>query len=255
MTTTENQNGIAILGGAGGLGAPATRRLARRAPVTIGYLSNVEKAEALAKEITESGGSAKTAQVDMTDSDSVKAFIARGVSDWGKLDAVVSVTGPAIPLCALAAVKDEDFKRIFDTDVYGSFNVIRHASDALKASGGGSIVLFLTTAILRTLEDDGMSGVPKMAVAGLMRQAAREVGQHNVRLNGVAPGVINAGIVLTSFEVDETAKAVIASCLNQTPLGRMGEPEEVAALVDFLTSSDATYISGQVIAVDGGYSA
>lgn len=107
----------------------------------------------------------------------------------------------------------------------------------------------------RTLENDGMSGGPKTAVSALMRQAASEVGAWNVRLNGVAPGVIDAGIVHSSFEVDDVAKSVITSCLHQTPLGRMGAPEDVAALTDFLVSDEASYISGQVIAVDGGYSA
>lgn len=252
---SDTPNGVAILGGSGGLGEAVVRRIARRAPVTIGYRSNADKAKALAAAVVADGGAATTAQVDMTQSDSVAAFIAGAVAHWGALDAVVSATGPQIPLCALEDVTDEDFKRIFDTDVYGSFNVVRHATAALKATGGGSIVLFVTTAVLRTLEDDGMSGIPKTAVSGLLRQAAREAGPANVRLNGVAPGVIDAGIVLTSFEVDDTAKAVIASCMAQTPLGRMGRPEEVAALADFLTSADAAYISGQIIAVDGGYSA
>ena len=116
-------------------------------------------------------------------------------------------------------------------------------------------MLLLTTAVLRTLENDGMSGGPKTAVAALMKQVAREMGPDNIRCNGIAPGVIDAGIVHSSFEVDHVAKAVITDCLQKTPLGRMGRPEDIAAAVDFLTSADATYISGQVLAVDGGYSA
>ena len=137
----------------------------------------------------------------------------------------------------------------------GSFNVFKHGSDVLAKGGGGAIVVFLTTAVLRTLENDGMSGGPKTAAAALLRQTAREMGAANVRCNGVAPGVIDAGIVHSSFAITETAKNVITDCLNKTPLGRMGTPAEVAALVDFLVSPEAAYISGQIIAVDGGYSA
>ncbi|MBA2347948.1 MAG: SDR family oxidoreductase [Solirubrobacterales bacterium] len=247
--------GVAILGGSGGLGSAISRRIGRRAPVTIGYLQGRETAEALAAEITEAGGSATAAAVDMTDASSVEAFLAGATAEWGDLEAIVSATGPQIPLCALEDVTDADFTRIFETDVHGSFNVLRAGAAALKRRGGGSIVLFVTTAVLRTLENDGMSGVPKTAVAGLLRQSARECGPANVRCNGIAPGVIDAGIVLTAFEVDEVAKAVITSCMDQTPLGRMGKPEEVAALADFLTSPEAAYISGQIVAIDGGYSA
>jgi 3-oxoacyl-[acyl-carrier protein] reductase len=247
--------GTAILGGSGGLGAAAAVRIARRTPVTIGYFGNEEKAQGVVDAIVADGGDADAARVDLTDSSSVKAFLAGAADRWGGLDAIVSATGPAIPLCALEDVTDEDFKRIYDTDVYGTFNVLRHGVELLKGSGGGSITSFITTAVHRTLENDGMSGGPKTAITGLLKQAAREAGPHDVRINGVAPGVIDAGIVLTSFEVDDVAKSVIESCMAQTPLARMGRPEEVAALVDFLSGPDATYVSGQMIAVDGGYSA
>lgn len=255
MVEHKPGSGIAVLGGSGGLGTAVTRRLARRAPVTVGYRAGAQRAQDLANEITEARGRAVAAEVDVTNADSVKGFLREADAQWDGLAGIVSATGPSIPLCSLENVPEEDFKRIYETDVFGSFNVIKHGSALLGSSGGGAIVLFLTTAVTRTLENDGMSGGPKTAVAGLLRQAAREVGVSNVRLNGVSPGVIDAGIVLTSFEVDDVARSVIESCLSQTPLGRMGQPAEVAALVDFLTSSDASYISGQLIAVDGGYSA
>lgn len=245
----------AILGASGGLGQAVARRIARRAPVTLGYRSNAEAAEELAAAIAADGGEAATAAVDLTDEGSVAAFLAGARERWGELDSIVQATGPAIPLCSLDKVELEDFKRIYDTDVLGSFNLVRCGARELKSSGGGSIVLFLTTAVLRTLENDGMSGGPKTAVAGILRQAARECGPDNIRINGVAPGVIDAGIVLTSFEVDDVAKSVIESCMAQTPMGRMGQPEEVAALVDFLSGPDSSYVSGQIVAVDGAYSA
>ncbi len=247
--------GIAILGATGGLGEAIALRLAKRAPVTIGYGRNKEKASAVVATIEKAGGTARIAPVDLRDAGSVAGFIDEAARSWSGLDAIVSATGPAIPLRPLSDVSDEDFRRIYDTDVFGSFNVLRHGAAALKKTGGGAIVLLLTTAVLRTLENDGMSGGPKTAVAALMKQVAREMGQHNIRCNGIAPGVIDAGIVHSSFEADHVAKAVITDCLNKTPLGRMGQPEDIAAAVDFLTSSDATYISGQVLAIDGGYSA
>lgn len=247
--------GIAILGGSGGLGIAITRRLARRYPVTIGYHSNERAATDLAGQLSGGPCPVRTAQVDVRDSDSVQDFMAKAASDSGGLDAVVSASGPAIPLCPLDEVSDDDFKRIYETDVLGSFHVIRHGTRTLKEFGGGSIVLLLTTAVKRTLDNDGMSGCPKTAVAGLLRQAAREVGPANIRLNGVAPGVIDIGIVHSSFQANPTAQGVIENCLNQTPLGRMGAPDDVAAMVDFLVSPDAAYVSGQIIAVDGGYSA
>jgi 3-oxoacyl-[acyl-carrier protein] reductase len=126
----------------------------------------------------------------------------------------------------------------------------------LKDTGGGSIVMFLTTAVLRTLENDGMSGCPKTAVGAMVRQVAREMGPHNVRCNGIAPAVIDAGIVhAPEFADNAMAQGVIRSMVANTPLGRMGRPEEVSAVVDFLVSPGASYINGQIIGVDGGFSA
>ncbi len=251
-----HKKGIAIIGATGGLGEAIAMQLSKRAPVSIGYGRNIDKAKALAQAVGDGGGAAEIAAVDMREAASVRAFIDGAVTRWGALDAVVSVTGPMIPLCPLAEVEEADFKRVYETDVFGSFNILRYGGAALKASGGGAIVLTLTTAVLRTLELDGMSGGPKTAVAALIKQTAREMGHANIRVNGVAPGVIDAGIVHTLLEsMTGPAKQIFDSCVANTPLGRLGRAEEIAAVFDFLVSPGASYISGQIIGVDGGHSA
>jgi 3-oxoacyl-[acyl-carrier protein] reductase len=253
--STERAGTIAVIGGSGGLGEAVVRRLSARAGVVVGYRQNRDKAAALAAAINQAGGRAWSLPVDITVSGSVAAFFAQAAEIAGPIDHVVSVTGPSIPLCPLLEVEEADFRRIIETDVLGAFNVLRHAIPALERQGGGSITMFVTTAVLRTLENDSMSSVPKTAVTGLVRLAAREAGPRNVRCNAVAPGVIDAGIVHSAFVVSEVAKQVITACLERTPMPRMGRPEEVAALVDFLCSDAAAYVNGQVIAIDGGYSA
>ena len=188
------KKGIAIIGATGGLGEAVALTLAKRVPVTIGYGSNHEKATALAEKIKRAGGMAETAQIDMRNGASVKAFLDGVASKWDGLEAIVSMTGPNVPLCPLVEVSEEDFKRIYETDVFGSFNILKHGSTLLKAGGGGAIVLCLTTAVLRTLELDGMSGGPKTAVAALIKQVAREMGPANVRINGIAPASHEAAV-------------------------------------------------------------
>lgn len=247
---------VAILGGSGGLGANISAVIAMRRPVCIGFWRGRERAEALVDEIRKKGGQASSAQVDIRDSASVKAFFDIAAQQGEGLEAIVSATGPAIPLKPLADVSDADFDRVYETDVRGAFNVIKHGTLALKAEGGGAIVMILTTAVLRTLENDGMSGGPKTAVSALIKQAAREMGPFNVRCNGAALAVIDAGIIYASaFVGDPLAEGVIAAMVKNTPLGRMGRPEEVSAVVDFLVSPAASYINGQIIGVDGGFSA
>lgn len=246
---------IAVIGGSGGLGEAVVRRIAARTPVVIGYRSNRTKADALVEAVRGAGGKAWAVPVDITDSAAVQQFFESAARVGGEIRHLISATGPAIPLAPLLEVSEADFRRIMDTDVLGTFNVLRHGIPVLQRGGGGSITVFVTTAVLRTLENDGMSSVPKTAVAGLIKLAAREAGPQNVRCNAVAPGVIDAGIVHSAFTVSEVAKQVIAECLHRTPMPRMGRPEEVAALADFLCSDAAAYINGQVIGIDGGYSA
>ena len=247
---------VAVVGGSGGLGEPICLKLAQEGrALLIGYLRNADKAAALVGRIENSGGTASCRAVDIRNPDDVEQFLAVADALPGGLAAVVNSVGPPIPLKPLVEVSPQDFHDIMETDVSGAFNLLTASARLFSQRGGGAIVQLLTTAVLRTLENDGMSGIPKTAIMGMVRQLAREVGQANVRVNAVAPGVIDAGIVHSSFTADEVAQGVIELCLQRTPMPRLGQPEEVAALVSFLLGDSAAYINGQVIGVDGGYSA
>ncbi len=251
----RDSGAIAVFGGSGGLGSAVVRRLARDRPVLIGYFRNASGAEALVAEIENASGQAVARQVDLRDSTSVSAFLAAGDRVGSGLSGVVSVSGAAFPMCALTDASHDEFRHVMETEVFGTFNLLKAAVPILKAHGGGPIVLFLTTAVLRTMDYDGLNSVPKAAIAMMLRHVAREAGRDNVRVNAVAPGVIDAGRTDIVAELPPLVQRVVADCLANTPLPRLGRPDEVAALVAHLVSSEGGYVNGQIIAVDGGYSA
>lgn len=246
--------GVAMIGSSGGLGAASALRIGRRTPVVLGYHSNAAKAAEIAAEIQAGGGDAYTAQVDVTNPGSIGEFLTGAEKQLGGLDSIVLSTGAnEIPFGPMVDLSADDFRRILEIDVFGAFHVLQRGAKLLAASGGGSIVVFLTVAVKHTAEHDGMSAIPKSAVAAMMQQVAREEGPKGVRVNAVAPGLINAGAVQTVM-VSDAAKVIIQKVLDVTPLSRMGLADEVGATVDFLCSPDSGFITGQIIAVDGGYS-
>jgi len=246
---------IAVIGGSGGIGASIAQLAGRDSNVTIGYRSNKEKAEATAKLIRDGGGSAEICEVNICDGESVGRFFKTVQEQWGGIDSIVSATGPAFEMRPITEVDDEKFRHVIETDIIGSFNILKRGIPFLQEAGGGSIVLLLTLAVMKTLENDAMSTVPKMGVEGLIRTAAREYGADGIRVNGVCPGSIKSNSIHFPFDTGEKVSPVAAKVLAQTPLGRKGLPHEVAELTGFLLSDKASYISGQIIAADGGFSA
>lgn len=253
---TSGPGTIAVAGASGGLGSAICRRLAASGwSLLLSYRQNEAGVQALRDDLDAEGSAIDCCQLDLTEPDSVKRFLARAEKLPSPLVGVINASGPAIPLRPMIDVSAAEFREIMRSDVEGAFNLLTAAGRHFSEGGGGSIVQLLTTAVLRTLENDAMSGIPKTAIAGIVRQLARELGARGVRINGIAPGVIDAGIVHSSFTVDPVAENVIKSCLERTPASRMGRAHEVAALAGFLLSPEAAYINGQIIGIDGGYSA
>jgi len=223
-------------------------------PVLIGYKSRGEAAHALAAELTSQGRTAVAKAVEVLDADSVNEFLAAAAKLGEGLGAVVSASGSHFPMCSLTDASVDEFRRVVDIELIGTFNILKGAVAALKRAGGGSILVFLTTAVLRTMEYDGLNSVPKAGIAMMLKHVAREAGRDNIRANGIAPGVIDAGLTLSVSQMPQLVQKVVADCLANTPLGRAGKPCEVGEVANFLISEHAGYINGQILGVDGGWS-
>lgn len=246
--------GVAVFGGSGRLGEQVVRHLAANGPVRFAYNSRRDAAEALASELRAGGFDVSTGQVDVRDAAAVEGFLV-GADDAFGLSAVVSANGAPFPVCPLHEAEEADFRRIVEVDVFGTFHVMKTSTRLLAARGGGSIVVFLTAAVLRTAVLDGMSSISKTAVMGMIRQLARDAGPLNVRVNGIAPGVVDTDKLSNVSALPPYKRRLIETFIADTPLPRLNNPQTIAALTAFLTTPIAADISGQIIGTDGGYSA
>lgn len=240
-----------IFGGSGGLGQSAARLFAARgSAVAVTYRSRKEPADELVRQIEAKGGRAIAVQADVSKPETLRAAADVAVKKFGRIHTVVSAGGLAFGTPKLADTPPQDFRNVIETDVIGFFNIAQATLPALRAGGGGSYVALLTTAVHRTYPGDTLSNPPKAALAGLLKQIVLEEAQNGIRANGVGPGVINAGMVLPMMETE--AKALLDYAVDITPLKRAGTDLEVSEAVVFLASRRASYITGQVLMVDGG---
>lgn len=245
----------AIFGGSGLLGEEIVRTLAERGPVRFAYYSQQEHADALVSELQGQGRDVRASRVDVRNPQAVDEFLAEAEAVTGRLSGVISANGSRFAVYPFQEAEFEEFKRVMELDVYGTFHVMKSASRLMARTGGGSIVVLLTAAIFRTAAHDGMSCIPKATVASMIRQLARDAGPLNIRCNGVAPGVVDTEKVADLSALPELTRNMVQRFSDDTPLGRLNNPNAIASLAAFLLSDVASDISGQLIGADGGYSA
>lgn len=231
-----------VFGGARGIGEAIVLRLARDgADVAFTYVTSADKAGSVADAATWHGVRSAALRADSADPHAVGAAVERTVRDFGRLDIVVVNAGIVIT-GSVDELSLDDFDRMVATNVRGVFAGIRFSAPHL-ASGGRIITIGSNTADRTAFPGAGVYAMTKAAVAGLVRGAAIDLAPRGITVNNVQPGPtltdMTAGLV-------ERAKSLI-------PLGRMGEPAEIAGLVAYLASAEAAFVTGASMTVDGGY--
>lgn len=245
---------VAVFGGTGRLGAAVVEAICATQPVHFTTFSKTAEAEALVGRLRAGGADVAFSQVDVRDAAAVEGFL-RGLAQGRGLAGVASANGAPFPVGPLYEASEQDFRRIAEVDIFGSFHILQSAARHLAAAGGGPIVLFLTAAVLRSAVWDGMSSITKAAVAGMIRQMARDAGPLNVRVNGVAPGVAQTDKLADLSVLSGHKRELVDAFIRDTPLPRLNDIRSIAAMTAFLLSPVAADISGQIIGTDGGYSA
>ena len=240
-----------VTGGGSGIGAATARRFAREgALVVIADLSGTRAGE-VAAEITKAGANARWLKMDASDPEGVQAAIRLATDTWGKLDVMFNNAGLGT-VEPLETMTLETWNRTLAVTLTSAFLGIKYSLPIMRQQGGGSIVN--TASISGIVGDYGMSAynAAKAGVINLARAAALENAKYGIRVNCVCPGATNTRVsqLLGGNDLQGFRRK-----LGQNPIGRIGEPEEIANAVCFLASDEASFITGATIVVDGGLTA
>jgi 3-oxoacyl-[acyl-carrier protein] reductase len=226
-----------VTGGSRGIGRAIAVEFARAgAEVVVGYRSGTEEAESVATEI---GG--RAVQADVADPEQAKAL----VEEAGEIAILVNNAGLTRD-GVLARMTDADWRDVIETNLSSVFYTCRAASRGMMKRRGGAIVNISSIVGLRGNWGQTNYSASKAGIIGFTKSLARELGSRGVRANAVAPGYVKTRLT------DELPEEARGAMLDNTPLGRLGDPEDVAGAVRFLCSDEASFITGEVLLVDGG---
>lgn len=253
MKRLENKRAL-VTGAASGIGRATAIRLAEEGAWVLATDVNDDGIAATVAAITEAGGKAVGATLDVSDAAAVDAMVKRAVDEGGGLEichANAGITGSLLPILD---VPPEDWEQVFRVNFLGAVYTVTAAAKHMSMNGGGSIICTASVAGLRAGAGPSPYSASKAALINLVQTSAVHLAGTGVRVNAICPGLIETGMTKPVFDyARENDKFDRIGQLN--PTKRAGQPEEIASVVAFLASDDASYVDGQAIVVDGGLSA
>lgn len=247
------QNPVALLTGAGGgIGRATALALAARGARVACADVDAGAAEATAAAVREAGTEALALTVDTVDDDAVAAAVAACEERFGGLDAVAALAAVEGDIAPVESYDPATFDRVLAVNVRGVFLTLRHALPALRRRGGGSVVTVASQAGLRGVP--GLSGyvASKHAVVGLTRGVALEAAGDGIRVNCVCPGPTDTRMMRGIEDVVRAAGGDPSGFVDRIPVGRYGEPDEIAAVIAWLLLDAPPFLTGAEVPVDGG---
>ncbi|AWI28422.1 SDR family oxidoreductase [Streptomyces tirandamycinicus] len=238
-----------VTGGSRGIGAATCVRLAADGhDLALGYVSNAAAAEEVARAVRAAGGRCVAVRVDTADEAAVERLFDIAAAELGTVTGLVNNAGVTGPLGRLADARTEDLRRVVDVNLLGCLLCCRRAARDMAAGGSGAIVNISSAAATLGAPGEYVHyAAAKAAIDALTVGLAKELGPQGVRVNAVAPGTVNTDIHAAMGDPDRPAKVAAV-----TPLGRPGEPAEIAGAVSWLLSDDASFTTGTVLRVSGG---
>jgi NAD(P)-dependent dehydrogenase (short-subunit alcohol dehydrogenase family) len=245
---------VVITGGGSGIGAASARLFASEgARVGICDLEQ-DEVNTITAEITDAGGDALGMVADVSDSSHIKALVDAVVQRFGRLDGLFSNAG--ISGRGNVVELDEDvFNQTIAVNLGGAFLCCKHAIPHIAASGGGSIVLTASELALVGSRNNAAYTASKAGLIGLARSMALDHAAQSIRVNVLCPGPIDTPMLRRSIERHEDSRAYEQMIIDETPLHRVGNPEEIARVALFLFSDDSSYMTGSTVVADGGATA
>jgi 3-oxoacyl-[acyl-carrier protein] reductase len=241
---------VAVVTGASkGIGAAIAKALgAAGASVVVNYASSKEGAERVVAEIISKGGKAIAVHGNVAEAKDVQRLFAETKKAYGALDVLVNNAG-VFEFAPLEAVTESEFHREFNINVLGTILATKEALNYF-GPGGGSVINLSSVASEKAIPNSVVYSATKSALDSVTRVLAKELGAKNIRVNAIAPGGVDTeGVQRIGVKGSEFEKQMVA----ETPLGRFGQPEDIARVAVFLASDDSGWVTGERITVSGGY--